>query len=84
VTVHVQPRASRNQLLETSLGRITLRLTAPPVEGKANAACCAFLAARLDLPKSRFAVVGGETARDKLIRIRQADAGQVLARLQSG
>jgi uncharacterized protein (TIGR00251 family) len=83
LTVHVQPRASRNQLVVQLPNRITLRLTAPPVGGAANAACCAFLADCVDVPKSRLAVLRGETARRKLIRIRDADAAHVLARLQS-
>jgi hypothetical protein len=83
LTVHVQPRASRNQLVPHWPDHITLRLTAPPVEGAANAACCAFLADRLDLPKSRLTVLRGETARRKLIRIRDAEAAHILVRLQS-
>jgi uncharacterized protein (TIGR00251 family) len=83
LTIHVQPRAARNQLVVKLPDRITLRLTAPPVGGAANAACRGFLADCLDLPKSRLAVLRGETARRKLIRIRDADAAHILARLQS-
>jgi uncharacterized protein (TIGR00251 family) len=90
VSVQVQPRASRNHLVAvgtqpggSGLDRITIRLTAPPVEGAANAACRAFLADLLGLPKSRILIVRGETARQKLIRITDADAASVRARLQS-
>jgi uncharacterized protein (TIGR00251 family) len=90
LAVRVQPRASRNQLVVARADSrphgprdITLRLTAPPVAGAANAACCAFLAERLGIPKSRVTVARGETARHKLLRIRDADAASVLARLQS-
>ena len=82
LNVYVQPRASRNQVVFSS-DRITLRLTAPPVEGAANAACRAVLADRLDVAKSRLTILRGETARTKLIRIRDANATDVLARLQS-
>jgi hypothetical protein len=54
------------------------------VEGAANAACCAFLADRLDIPKSHISILRGETARAKQIRIRNANSGDVLARLQAG
>jgi uncharacterized protein (TIGR00251 family) len=84
LSLHVQPRASRNQLVFQGPDRLTLRLTAPPVEGAANAACCAFLAEQLDLPKSRVAILRGETARRKRVRIRGAKAADVLARLQAG
>jgi uncharacterized protein (TIGR00251 family) len=81
LAVHVQPRASRNHLAFSS-DRIVLRLTAPPVDGAANAACRAFLAERLDVAKSRITILRGDTARAKLIRIRDADAAAILSRLQ--
>ena len=81
LSVHVQPRASRNQFVFSS-DRITLRLTAPPVDGAANAACRAFLAERLDVAKSRLTILRGDAARAKLIRIRDADAAEILSRLQ--
>jgi hypothetical protein len=90
IAVRVQPRASQNQLVvggaesrRSSPQRITIHVTAPPVAGAANAACCAFLAEILGLPKSRVALARGETARHKLLRIRDADAAAVIARLQS-
>jgi len=83
LTVHVQPRSSQNQLVSELPERLTLRLTAPPVEGAANAACRAFLAELLGLPKSRVLVLHGETARRKVIRIQNAELPHVLARLES-
>ena len=90
IRVRVQPRASRNRLSlvgadtrQLNPRSITIRLTAPPVAGAANAACCAFLAGLLGLPKSRVAIARGATDRNKLLRIRDADAAAVLARLQS-
>ena len=82
LAVHVRPRASRNQVI-WGADRVTLRLTAPPVEGAANAACCGFLAELLDLPKSRLRVIRGQASREKLLRITGGDAARVLARLQS-
>jgi hypothetical protein len=64
--------------------RIALRLTAPPVEGAANAACCALLADLLDLPKSRVTILRGETSRRKQVRIQGTSAADILTRLQAG
>ena len=64
-------------------GSVTLRVTAPPVEGAANAACRSFLAALLGIAQSRILIVRGETSRHKLLRIRDADIAKVLARLAS-
>jgi uncharacterized protein (TIGR00251 family) len=83
LTVHVQPRASQNQLVSELPDRITLRLTAPPVEGAANAACRAFLAERLGLPRSCVLVLRGETSRRKVIRIVDAEVAAVVSRLQT-
>jgi uncharacterized protein (TIGR00251 family) len=80
--VRVQPRASRNQVLSTGEPpQITLRLTAPPVEGAANAACRAFLADLLGIAPSCVTLVRGETTRHKCFRLRNVDAGQVRQRL---
>ena len=90
LAVRVQPRAPRNQLAVAGADSrhsgpqgITIRLTAPPVAGAANAACCAFLAELLRIPKSRVTIARGETARHKLVRVRDADTASVIARLQS-
>jgi len=53
------------------------------VEGAANAACRAFLADILGIAPSRILVARGETSRHKLLRLRNADAASVIARLQS-
>lgn len=90
LAVRVQPRASRNQLI-FACGRpddlppegITLRLTAPPVEGAANTACCGFLAQVLGITQSRITIERGEKTRRKLLRVHDADVATVFARLQS-
>jgi uncharacterized protein (TIGR00251 family) len=90
LAVRVQPRASRNQVVATGgesdrqgPESITIRLTAPPVEGAANAACRTLLADRLGIAHSRIRIVRGETSRNKLLRIRDAEASTILARLRS-
>lgn len=67
VPIRVQPRASRNKVSGVQLGALRLALTAPPVDGEANAAAMAFLAGLLGIPKSRVAIVSGEKGRDKVL-----------------
>jgi len=82
LAVRVQPRAARNQLLVAGEPpQITLRLTAPPVEGAANAACRTFLADLLGLAPSRVILVRGQGSRHKRFRLRNLDAGLVRQRL---
>ncbi len=72
----VQPRAARTELAGLHDGRLKLRLTAPPVDGAANAALVAFLAGCLDLPRSALSVASGGTGRRKTVSI---SAGSELA-----
>jgi uncharacterized protein YggU (UPF0235/DUF167 family) len=48
-------------------------VTAPPVDGKANAALCAFVARAAGVPPSRVTIVRGQTARDKVVRVDGVD-----------
>lgn len=69
VDLLVQPRAARTELVGLHDGRLKLRLTAPPVDGAANAALVAFLAECLDLPRSALSVASGSTGRRKTVSI---------------
>jgi uncharacterized protein YggU (UPF0235/DUF167 family) len=48
---------------------VLVRVTAPPVEGRANAALCRLLAKAAGVPPSAVTVIRGQTGRDKLVRI---------------
>ncbi|MDE2485452.1 MAG: DUF167 domain-containing protein [candidate division NC10 bacterium] len=72
--VHLQPKASRGAIIGEVDGVLRLRVTAPPVEGRANEACLRLLAKVLDLPISRLQIAAGERARVKTIRITGASA----------
>ena len=79
--VHLQPRASSSSVRGEHGGRLKLALTAPPVDGKANAALLAFLAERLGLPKSALRLVSGQTSREKRVASVGATPAQVIAGL---
>jgi uncharacterized protein (TIGR00251 family) len=67
--VRVQPRARREEIAGERQGALLVRVTAPPVEGRANRAVCKLLAGRLGVPPGRVTVVRGLASRDKLIRV---------------
>jgi uncharacterized protein (TIGR00251 family) len=71
--VRLQPRASRSEIVGARDGVLVVRVTAPPVDGKANAALCALLARVAGVAPSRVAVVRGQTARDKVVRVEGVD-----------
>jgi uncharacterized protein (TIGR00251 family) len=67
--VQVQPRASRNEFAGLHGDRLKIRLTAPPVEGAANAALIAFLAEAFGVAKRQVTLLAGDTGRAKTLRI---------------
>jgi uncharacterized protein (TIGR00251 family) len=81
IAIRLQPRAKRAEIVGERAGAIVIRVTAPPVDGKANAALCALVADRAGVPPSRVAVVRGMTGRDKVVRVEGADAASVRAAL---
>jgi uncharacterized protein (TIGR00251 family) len=82
LAIRVTPRASKNEISEIlNDGTVRIRLTAPPVGGKANEALVVFLADILDVPRSKIEIVAGETGRDKLVSILGLDAETVHARI---
>jgi hypothetical protein len=82
LAIRVTPRASRNEIVEVLAdGTVKIRLTAPPVEGKANDALVEFLAKVLEVPRAAIEIVAGVTGRDKLVSILNVDAETVHARI---
>lgn len=69
LSVRVQPKSSRNDIIINSNNSIKIALTAPPVEGEANKALCQFVAKHLGLPKSAVTLVSGEKSREKKLRV---------------
>lgn len=72
--IHLQPKASREGIIGEVDGTLRLRVTAPPLEGRANEACLRLLAKALDLPVSRFHIAAGQHARVKTVRVTDASA----------
>jgi len=67
--VRVQPRAKRDEFAAAAGGRLRVRLAAPPVDGKANAALITFLAEAFAVPRSAVTLEQGIAARDKRLRV---------------
>jgi uncharacterized protein (TIGR00251 family) len=80
--VRVQPRASRDELLGERAGALLVRLTAPPVDGEANAALVRFLARKVGRPASAFSLIRGAGARDKVLRVDGMTAAVLRSRLE--
>jgi len=81
--VRVQPRAGRAGIAGwREDGALSVRVTAPPVDGRANAAVGALLATALGVPASAVRVVHGERSRDKLVRVAGLTPVEIRRRLE--
>lgn len=69
LTVRVIPRAARSAIAGSRDNALLVRLTAPPVEGAANAELIRLLAETLDIPKRNITLISGERARLKRVKI---------------
>ena len=70
LTLHVQPGARRDEIVGTHGDRLKVRVTALPVEGKANQHLIGFLADVFGVPASNMELLGGGSGRAKRLRVR--------------
>jgi len=80
--VRVQPRSSRNQVVGEQSGALKVKLTAPPVEGEANAALLVFLAEYFGIPRKDITLLRGESSRTKLVEIKGLSAETLLKKIE--
>jgi len=81
LSVRVHPGAKNDSVTGLYAGAVKIALKAPPVDGKANEALIAFVAERLQLPRSRVALVAGASSRSKTLCITGKSAAEVEAAL---
>jgi uncharacterized protein len=79
LTLHIQPGAKRTECAGLHGDALKIRLAAPPVDGKANAALVDFIATALGLPKAAVVLKSGQTSRRKAVEITGATASAVAA-----
>ena len=74
LTLHIQPGAKKTEVAGLYGEALKIRLAAPPVDGKANAALIGFIAERLDVAKSAVTLKSGQTSRRKVLEVSAAPA----------
>jgi hypothetical protein len=82
IKVKVLPRSSRTEIAGRENDLYRVKLTDPPVEGRANKALIALLAEKLGVPKRDIEIVSGKTGRVKTVRIRGMSEGAVTQALE--
>ena len=81
VRVRLQPRARRDEIVGERAGALLVRVSAPPVDGRANEALCRLIARAAGVAPGRASVVRGASARDKLVRLAGVGAREAGERL---
>ena len=79
LTLHIQPGAKKTEFAGLHGDALKIRLSAPPVDGKANEALIKFIAETLRLPKSAVNLKNGQTSRRKVLEVCGAEASSVAA-----
>jgi uncharacterized protein (TIGR00251 family) len=73
IRVRLQPRARRTELAGERDGAVLARVTAPPVDGRANEALCRLIAEAAGVAAGRVEIVRGASSRDKVVRVEGVD-----------
>ena len=81
LSVRVLPRSSKEEVAGFVEGTVRIRLTAPPVENRANEALVKFLSRVFDVPRRQVELVAGGTGRNKIVRIAGMERGEAFRKL---
>jgi hypothetical protein len=73
IQVQIQPRSSKDQIVGLHNGRLKIKISAPPVDGKANQALIEFIAKALGVSKSKVEIVKGHSSKLKTLKISGID-----------
>ncbi len=73
ISFKISPNASKNEIIKTEDG-IKIKITAQPVDGKANKALVEFLSKQFKIPKTSIEIVKGHTSKEKTLLIKTTDS----------
>lgn len=76
VNLKISPNASKNEIIKSG-DEIKIKLTAQPIEGKANKALIEILSKELKIPKSSIVILKGETSKDKTVLFKTFDNDKI-------
>ena len=79
INFKISPNASKNEIIKTEDG-IKIKITAQPVDGKANKALIEFLSKHFKIPKTSIEIVKGHTSKEKTILLK-TDKPEILANI---
>jgi uncharacterized protein len=83
LAVRLRPRGRQDELLGIVDGVLQARVSAPPVDGRANRALCRLIAERAGVAPSRVSVLRGRRSRQKVVRVEGLSETELLAKLRA-
>ncbi len=81
LSVRVLPRSSKEEVAGFAEGAVRIRLTAPPLDNRANEALVKFLSRVFDVPRRQVELIAGGTGRNKIVRIAGMGRGEAFRKL---
>ena len=82
IKAKIVPGSSKNKIIGAYNDALKIAIAAPPVEGKANKKCIAYLAKYFDIAKSKIEIISGQTSKNKLIKIYDISQKEFLGKLE--
>jgi uncharacterized protein (TIGR00251 family) len=80
--IQVVPRSSKCEIVGIINDTLKIRLTAPPVDGKANEECLRFFSDLFGVPRTRLSILSGQTSRRKIIQVSGLGSTELSALLE--
>ena len=84
IRIKLLPKSSRNQVVGREGDHFKVKVTAPPVEGRANKALIDLLAKKLGVSKSHIEIISGKSSRLKSIRIDGLSIEEITRKVEKG
>lgn len=82
IKVKIVPGSSKNKIIGAYNDALKISIAAPPVEGKANKKCIAYLAKYFDVAKLKIEIISGQTSKNKLIKIYDISQKEFLDKIE--
>jgi uncharacterized protein (TIGR00251 family) len=82
IKVKIVPGSSKNKIIGVYNDSLKITITAPPVEGKANKKCIAYLAKYFNISKSKIEIISGQISKNKLIKIYDISQKEFLDKIE--
>ena len=82
IKVKIVPGSSKDKIIGVYNDALKIAITAPPVEGKANKKCIAYLAKYFEVAKSKIEIISGQTSKNKLIKIYDISQSEFLDKIE--